>query len=337
MKVKSFIAITLAVTVTAGLWLWFHRQTPQKPVSPSAEPAITFSSPKFVPANAPKMTTVMVKPAGVQALSPSASGWTAVQKIVDAYASYQERLHAISLLSTRPLTDSDWTLLQPFLLKPDGLDRDQLGQVIKNELLDVLCAMNPPPAGLGDVLAKMYQNPQQDEVIRDYAVQHLAAYYEQMTMQPDNTKTEQAIQNAKDVLWDALNETSDSIGGTALLALKRLSQDYTGFDGQGKIAAAALQMAGDNNAGELTHITAFQVCAQLGTTNALPVVLSAAQDGQTISVKTSAIGALGLLGGQEQIPFLNSVLQGNEERLKPAAQHALDKINARQTQVAILK
>jgi hypothetical protein len=337
MKVKSFIAITLAVTVTAGLWLWFHRQTPQKPVSPSAEPAITFSAPKFVPANAPKMTTVMVKPAGVQALSPSASGWTAVQKIVDVYASYQERLHAISQLSTRPLTDSDWTLLQSFLLKPDGLDRDQLGQVIKNNLLDVLCAMNPPPSGLGDVLAKMYQNSQQEEVIRDYAVQHLAAYYEQMTMQPDNTKTEQAIQNAKDVLWDALNETSDSIGGTALLALKRLSQEYTGFDDQGKIGAAALQMAADNNAGELTHITAFQVCAQLDTTNALPVIVSAAQNGQTISVKTSAIGALGLLGGQEQIPFLNSVLQGNEERLKPAAQHALDKINARQTQVAILK
>ena len=332
MKLKPFIAITLAVAMTAGLLLWLHHQPqPAKQmVSQLSEPVIT-SAPKFVPANAPKMTVVMARPAGVQAVS--ASDWTAVQKIVDVYASYQERLHAISLLSGRPLTDADWALLQPFLLKPDGLDRDQLGQVIKNGLMDALCAMNPPPAGLGDVLAKMYQNPQQDEVIRDYAVQHLTPYYEQMTTQPGNTKTGQAIQNAKNVLWDAVNETSDSIGGTALLALKRLSQEYTGFDDQGKIAAQALQMANDNNAGELTHITAYQVCAQLGTADALPVVLQAAQDGQTISVRMSAIGALGLLGGQEQIPFLNSVLQGNEARLKLAAQHALDKINARQTQI----
>jgi hypothetical protein len=186
---------------------------------------------------------------------------------------------------------------------------------------------------MGDVLTKMYQNRQQDDVIRDYAVQHLTAYYEQTTMQPDSAETQKAVQK---VLWEAVTETSDSIGGTALLALKRLSQEYTGFD-QGKIASAALQMAGDGNAGELTHITAFQVCAQLGTTDATPVILQAAQNGETIPVKMSAIGALGLLGGLDQIPYLNSVLVGGDDRLKPAAQHALQQIATRQTQMASQK
>ncbi len=178
----------------------------------------------------------------------------------------------------------------------------------------------------------MYRDQQQNEVIRDYAVQHMSAYYEQIPSR-DRTKTEQAVQ---DTLWEAVNETSDSIGGTALLALKRLSQEYTNFD-QGKIATTALQMATDNNAGELTHITAYQVCAQLGTTDALPVVLQAAQNGETISVRMSAIGALGWLGGPDQIPFLNRLLQGDEERLKPAAQHALAQITLRQSQLASRK
>jgi HEAT repeat protein len=209
------------------------------------------------------------------------------------------------------------------------LDRGQLGQVIKNALLDALCALNPPPGGLGGVLAQMYEDPQQDEVVRDYAVQHLAAYYEQMSRQDDSATTEQAVQN---VLWAAVNETSDSIAGTALLALKRLSQEYAGFD-QEKIATTALQLAGDNDAGELTRISAYEVCAQLKTMEALPVVLQAAQDGETLSVKLSAIGALGSLGGPEEVSFLNSVLAGTEDRLKPAARHALEQINARQNQL----
>jgi hypothetical protein len=335
MKLKLPMAITLAVALTAGLWLWVHHrpQPVAQPVATRVKPGIApLSQP--VPANAPKMATITGKPAGVpsQVLSPATSDWAAAQQIVDTRAGYEERMMAVNSLSGH-LTDADWAVLQPFLLKPDGLDKDQLGQVIKNRLLDMLCAQNPPPTGLGDVLAQMYRDHQQDDVIRDYALQHLTAYYEQMATQGDSAGTRQDIQN---VLWEAVNETSDSIGGTALLALKRLSQEYPGFD-QGKIAATALQMAGNSTVGELTHITAFQVCAQLGTADALPVVLQTAQNGETIPVKMSAIGALGLLGGPEQIPFLNSVLAGTEDRLKPAAQHALEQITTRQTQLASQK
>jgi hypothetical protein len=332
MKLKLVMGITLVVALTAGLWLWFHQQPfPAEKVSQRVKPDMA-SLPKPGPPNSPKLATVKNGPAGVQApvLSLPASKWPAIQKIVDGRASYEERLKAIHSLSGQ-LTGADWKVLQPFLLQPDGLDKGQLGQVLKNELLDVLCALNPPPAGLGDVLAQMYRNPQQDEVIRDYAVQHLGAYYEQMTGQPDSAQVEQAVQK---VLWEAVRETDDSIGGTALLALKRLSQEYHEFD-QGKVASTALQMANDNNAGELSHITAFQVCAQLGTADALPVVLAAAQNGETISVRMSAIGALGQLGGPEQISFLNDVLAGTEDRLKPAAQHALEQIQ--QTQLASRK
>ena len=336
MKRKPLIGIVLAITFVAalaGLRFWLHRPAPPaKTTVDEASPNV--AAPSAPPFHAVKLVTVT----GTPSPGPSMKGglavtdWSVVQTIVDTGAAYPTRLNAIRSLSGH-LTDEDWAVLQPFLLKPDGLDKGQLGQVVKNELLDALCAQNPPPAGLGDVLTRMYRDQQQNKVIRDYAVQHLPPYYEQLTLQPGNAETEQAVQN---VLWEAVNETSDSIGGTALLALQRLSQQNPGVD-QGKIATTALQMARDNNASELAHITAFQVCAQLGTADALPVVLQAAQNGETIPVRMSAIGALGLLGGTREIPFLNSVLAGTEDRLKPAAQRALEQITTRQTQLASRK
>jgi hypothetical protein len=334
MKLKSFIALALAVALAAGLWLWLHHgpQPVEKPVADLVKPDLA-PLPRLVPINVPRMTTVAVSPAKVQPATglSATTGWSMARKIVDTQVSYEDRLRAIESLPGR-LTDADWALLKPFLLQPDGLDRNQLGQVIKNALLDRLCAMNPLPAGLGDVLLQMYRDPQQNEVIRDYAVQHLTPYYEQMPAR-DRARTGPAVQDA---LWEAVNETSDSVGGTALLALKRLAQEYPGPD-QARLAAAALNMAGDNQAGELNQITAYQVCAQLGNTNALPLVLSAAQNAGTIPTRISAIGAMGLLGGPDQIPFLNRLLQGDEDRLKPAAQHALAQINHRQTQLASQK
>jgi hypothetical protein len=98
---------------------------------------------------------------------------------------------------------------------------------------------------------------------------------------------------------------------------------------QNKIAEAALNLAGNSSVSELTEITALQVCASLNVKDALSVVLGAAQQGQSDPVKISAIGALGSLGGSDQVPFLNSVLQGSDDRLKPAAQGALNQIQQR--------
>jgi len=334
----------MIILACVGLRVWLHRAAPPAKTAEVIVPdgnALPIETANEVMPNsrAPhlhtgKLVDVPARPSPERSLGADspATDRSAVQAIVDTHMSYEGRLNAIRSFSGN-LTDDDWKELQQFLLTPDGMDKGQLGQVIKNELLDKLCVLNPPLAGLGDILIQIYRDQQQNKVIRDYAVQHLVPSYEQMAAQPDNTRTEQALQ---DVLWDASNETSDSIGGTALLALQRLSQQYTGFD-QGKIATKALQMAEDNNACELAHITAFQVCAQLGTTEALPVILQAAQNGQTISVKMSALGALGQLGGSEQTPFLNGVIAGTEGRLKPAARHALEQIAARKNQTASQK
>lgn len=311
------------MAAAAGLWTWFH-QTPRPARTLSQPPASTevVQPPKVAPANAPHMVTLGNQPVRV---SRSAADWTAVQMILDTQAAYEQRIKAIASLSGISPSPSEWKALQQFLLQPDPLDRDQLGQVIKNRLMDVLCEVYPPPEGLGNILVQIYRDSQQNEVVRDYAVQHLGAYFEQISAQPDSAV---AQQTAQDVLWEAANETSDSVGGTALLALKRLSQESSGID-QGKVAATALQMAQDNNAGELTHITAYQVCASLGVGDALPAILAAAQEANSKPEQISAIAALGALGGAGQEPFLAGLVQGNDDRLRLPAQHALEQIKQR--------
>lgn len=334
MKRKLITGITLAVVLATGLWWGLHRSQPvELPVTKFVKPD-TSILPKPSLVNRAKMITVNPETSTRSYISqlsqPAPVNWPLVQSILDPSVGFQSRLGAIKSLSSH-LTDTDQDAIRQFLLTPDRLDKEQTAQVIKNNLMNALCALNPPSAGLGDVLIRIYQDHQQDEVIRDYAVQHLVGYYEQMAEQGNNAATLLSIKKA---LLEAVHEPAGSIDGTALLALNRLSQEYTSNFDREQIGTAALAMAGNPYAGELSHITAYQVCAQIGNRDALPIVLKAAEHGETMTVRLSAVGALGLLGGPDQIPYLSDLLKGTDDRFKPAAKNALRQIAVRQNQMA---
>jgi hypothetical protein len=345
MKSKLFgIVSVVALLSIGGVLLWQHsvkhatakRETPiQHAPPPNTLTSVPASSPvaRPVPARIIKMAVVTgTSSPDASVESSSSDAWSLIQTIVDGQKKYDARLDALDHLPRR-LGALDREKLQKFLQEKSPLDHGTPGQALKNRAMDILCALNPPPAGLEQTLIQIYHDLGQDEVLRDYAVQHLAIYYEQIAaIQPDanNAAVKEAIRGA---FTEALRETRSTIAGTTLLALKRLSQDHPEFD-PNSVTALALQMAGDISAGEQTHITAFQLCAQLGSADALPVIAQAARNGETLPVRISAVAALGLLGGTDQISFLNSLLQGDEERLKPAARHALDQITRRQKQLA---
>jgi len=247
----------------------------------------------------------------------------AVRLIVDEQAGYNARLAAIREAISH-LSDADRQALYTFLLQQSPLDGDQHNHVLKNMLMDGLCALNPPPTGLGDVLAQLYHDKSQNVVLRDYAVQHMTALYEASGNSRNN------LSQIRDTLWEALKETDSSIAGSALLGLEQLSKTQSDFD-RSRVAKAALQLAGDKDTGELARITAFQVCAQTGLQDALPVLEQAAQQGQSIPLRISAIGALGTMGDAQAVPLLNTLLNGTEERLKLPAQHALAQIELKRS------
>ncbi len=330
MRARIVFYSALGVVLGASAWLLFsHTHWAKKSLPPQTSSQATPSTARMVAANnaavapAPASTTSVMSRQQVE-LSP------AVDTIVDDQAGYEQRLAAIETLAGKKLSDADREALYAFLRQKSGQDGVQMEQVVKNRLMDVLCALNPPPLGLLDLFTQIYHDPDQNGVLRDYAVQHVAAFYQQMEIATDVDPQDKGagLAAARKVLWDALSETNSSMAGTALLGLTRLSRENPEAFDPRQIAGVAEQMAGPNSS-ELTRITALQVCAQVNVQDSLPVIQAAVQNGQTMTVRISAIGALGSLGGAEAIPLLNSVLQGAEERLKLPAQHALNQIENR--------
>ena len=336
MKTRIILYGTLCALLVVGGWLC-RVHSSKRLLQTKTSSAVLHPQTQTVSAIKPKVASAQANPQ--LAASPHKAGPpSAAEVIADDRADIYQRLAAIKSINGQ-LTDTDREALYNFLRHKSGADDGQLGQVLKNRLLDVLCALNPPPTGLLDLLAGMYQDGSQNVVLRDYAVQHVVAYCQQLSSDAglDPQVQSQDLAQAQKLLWQALSETGSSIAGTALLGLNHLLQaSWPGVD-QNKISEAALQLAGDNNAGELSRITAFQVCANLGVKDALPAVLGAAQQGETVSVQISAIGALGALGGADQVPFLNNLILGDDNRLKLPAQHALSQILFRLKQQAQAK
>lgn len=333
MKIRFSLWLMLAVVaavVTLVLWQHGARKlaTPAAGVGqPSAaQPVAARAAAATLPPGSkpalPSPATIVAAPFQISAT---------VQAILNGNSSFQACEQAIKALGGQRLSDPDRNALYDFLRQPGAHDDQQVSQVLKNELMDALCTLQPPPPGLRELLTQIYQNPGEDEVLRDYAVQHLAAFYRQMSSAAGLDATFQAaeLQSTRQTLWEALSQTDTSLAGTALLGLSQLAQSrWPGVDAD-QISAAALKLAQNDRAGELTRITAFQVCANLKAQDALPAIQYAAQNGQTVPVQISAIAALGALGDASQIPLLNSLLQDGNDRLRLPAQHALSQIASR--------
>ena len=256
-----------------------------------------------------------------------------VALVMDKEAEMQQRLAAMRGMKKDELamTSADVEVIYGLLLERDRMDDTQHGQFLKNELMDVLCEISPPPEQLGQVLVEISRSPGQHEVVRDYALQHMEPLYRQLAEDSshDAATRDAQLKPVRQALMHALGETDSSLGGTALLVLAKLAANYDEFD-RGTLAVSAERIAKDQGAGELARITAIQVSAQMGITNTLPIVWEMAQGGGTIPMQISAIGSLGTLAGSEAKPLLQAILDGSTEYLKPAARQALKQIETQE-------
>lgn len=170
---------------------------------------------------------------------------------------------------------------------PRGLKRGQV-QHIKNEMLSTLCRLRQLPPNLTKVLTDLYRDPQQDVVVRDYVIQHLGLTWYMRA--PQNEK-----EDIRTVLFEALDETDSSIGGTALLALNRLSKSHSEFN-RDDIKTRAMQLAKNDDTGVLTRISAVQVCGKMGIIEIVPVAEDIMAHSTSLSLRMAAQAALVDLG-----------------------------------------
>jgi len=226
---------------------------------------------------------------------------------------YSEQLAAIHSLEA-DLEPEQIGDLYAFLRRtdcPEGVKASDM-HVLKNDIMNALYNQGVPPADLGRIMMEIYRDKKQDAVTRDYALQHLTGSYEKA---PVEQKAE-----IKQILLEALDEKQSSIAGTALLGLSRLGIE------EEKLRQTALKLAQDRNSGDVTRITAFQICARMKTREALPSALELAKNSQSVPLQIAAIATIGSVGSKQEISFLETLAEDPKSRLQPAAKSALERL-----------
>ena len=317
MKPLFKATLVLGATLIVGsITFWMAGRSYRAHESAASLPS---SSPTNVPPPTAPLARAIRGPGPVASvLAPSARQPAPPTTPAATFAERVKRVHELP----RNLSGQDIQAFLAYLAVPAAsVPADRPGENwLRNEMMDKLVETPALPSGLVRVLVSIYQDPAQDVVMRDYAVQHMGPVYARASA------PEQAV--LQTTLWQAAEETASSVAGTALLVLSDLAPDYREFE-RSKLEEVALRLAGDDHCGELSRITALQVCGRLGLKEASPVMLQLARSAGSVPLQISAIAALGDVGNEEARACLRQLAQQPEPRLEPALETALRKLNER--------
>jgi hypothetical protein len=328
---KCVSAAGIAVVLCAGVWL-AHRQI--RSSSPRTEPLTRRDLPtEPLAVNGvmgtnelhSKQTLATITTGNEKLARPARS--ERIRLVVDdpSHAGFAKRVKALLAIKTK-LTEAEILALYHYLQVPgrNPTDRDRENW-LRNDMMDKLIEQESVPHGLVDLLVGIYQDRNQDVVMRDYAVQHMTPLYGKMSAE-DQAAVRQS-------LWQATQETDSTIAGTALLALLRLAQpgpavspDLSNGIDVGQIAAAAYKLAADDRCGKLSRTTAVQVCGQLHVAEALPVIEQLSKNAPDLVLRVAATAALGDIGGAEAIQTLTSLTSSPDQLQVVASKAALNRL-----------
>ncbi len=231
---------------------------------------------------------------------------------------FLERIEGVKKLGNN-LSEEEISYLYAFLdIKGNaaGLSSDEL-DALKNDIAAKLIDQKQVPPDLAYNLTAMYNNRHHNTVWRDYCIQHLGTLYPRLRNQKEKT-------DLIKTLWQATEETDLSIGGTALISLKR-NINAPGVSAK-MITEKALALAQSPKCGEATKITAIQICANLGEKQIRETARKIAVSRESVPLRMSAIAAIGTIGVESDRPLLEKYAKSSDIRLRTAAQSALKRL-----------
>ncbi len=199
---------------------------------------------------------------------------------------------------------------------------------IRNDTLDAILRQKELPSDLGKRILEMFSDHDQNNVWRDYCVQHFGPYAQAKWKDGSGVSNDPEWTEMTNAYWQATTETANTIAGTALIGMNVLAGRYPGLT-KDQVADRSLQLAADATCGEASRVTAFRMCAQLGRTEVLPSARIIAQVGGSIHLRMAAAVTIGDLGDKTDIELLQSLAAGSEPRIKPIAESGLKRLNAR--------
>ncbi len=241
-----------------------------------------------------------------------------VPESAERYELRNDALRSIARL--RDLPEADVLALMGYVAATNGSLRVEREAALKNDVLNLLVDQNPVPDGLADLLIGMVASGNHPPVILDYCIQNLGALY-------GDGKDAAMLGRIRAALVAAAHDVCTPCAGTALYALSaRRGQSPFERDELRRLTVAAL----DPKADSLVRISALQLAGEKGWREALPVVRGIlAADRRDAVTDTVAVGTLGLLGDEADLPLLDSISVRGGQRLKTPVESARKRIMER--------
>lgn len=134
-----------------------------------------------------------------------------------------------------------------------------------------------------------------DEMVRNFAVQHLERFAQERTVRGTWDVDSEEAEKVRTALEDAALEVDNSIGGTAMLALARLSEIDPHVDRR-RLSSRSSSLVANPSTRLSTRIAAAQLCGLLRVRSALPALLSLSADSSVPTpLRLAAAHAAGLV------------------------------------------
>ena len=213
---------------------------------------------------------------------------------------------------TGPLDESIQLALYDFVLDPDrlagaGMNRAYEHQLVHN-VLAWLRRHAEPDGTLTALLRDLYLDQRQDDVIRDYAIQHLGEWHPRAR---DKSEVEE-------VLWLAVSDRAGTIAGTALLALARqvIADDQKS---RMRFMDAATDIVRDPTTSVSSRATALRLAGRHGIDDVREDARYWAAHDVAPFLQMAAVRTLGDIGDVADLVFLNDLLESQQRHLHVAA------------------
>lgn len=244
-------------------------------------------------------------------------------QIITAGTDYEQRIRAAVYDLPENMGTQHSRELQTYLLTPqNGKDGDfrQHEYALRNYIMDALREQTDRLPETITTFVDVYENEQQGDVMRGYALQHLCSVYIDNARDLPSSEKERIL----NVFTEALKDTSGgTLAGTALIGLHEAARSDADFVSGKTVEAAAQQLLQSPDAGTLSKISAFQICGERNVAAVAPAARKTALDESADWVlRMSAVYALGQFG---QTDGLEHLLDDNDSNVSHAARMALKK------------
>jgi hypothetical protein len=193
------------------------------------------------------------------------------------------------------------------------------GYVIANDIMQLILTHETDPQRYADRFTALLNSPNQPEVIRDYAVQFLAAWLNPLASQSTSTRLPAASPELASAITQSLAAAATdpalahtSIPGTTLMMLADLTRSGSEVDYAPAIEILkpwlALALEENSTLPNPTRVSAVSAAALLAPAEFRPVLRDIAyRENDGFSLRLPAIAALGQAGEEEDLPKLQAI------------------------------